>query len=133
MSSDKTPDELLLEQEIERLKHEIDRHVRIYEQALQETKAALMKIQEAFDAQPWATDEPVRIQLDRLTSELDRWRRGGVTEKHPDTVLLDFLEKNGFEVRRYLGEWYVVCGDTACEESIRAAIRYAIGKEAANA
>ena len=39
--SSRSANEILLEQECDRLKAEIDRHVRIYEQALKETKAKL--------------------------------------------------------------------------------------------
>lgn len=77
--SSRSENEILLEKECDRLKAEIDRHVRIYELALKEqaeeletARAAMLAIQEAFDAQPWATDEPVRVQLDRMTTDLTR-------------------------------------------------------------
>lgn len=97
--SSRSEQEILLEQECDRLQSELDRHVRIYELALQNqanelatAKAAMLALQDAFDAQPWATDEPVRVQLDRVTAELERWRRGGVTEamlrQHDGTILV---------------------------------------------
>lgn len=61
--SSRSANEILLEQECDRLKAEIDRHVRIYELALKEQ-----------------------------AKELERWRRGGVTEemlrKHDGAILV---------------------------------------------
>jgi hypothetical protein len=36
--------------------------------------AELAAYQAAFDSQPWATDEPAKVQLDRLTSKLSELR-----------------------------------------------------------
>lgn len=53
--SSRSANEILLEQECDRLKAEIDRHVRIYELALQETKAELDA------ARKWIEADSVRI------------------------------------------------------------------------
>lgn len=61
--SSRSEQEILLEQECDRLQSELDRHVRIYELALQEQR-----------------------------EELERWRRGGVTEamlrQHDGAILV---------------------------------------------
>lgn len=45
-----------------------------YDTTRSRVEAELATYTEAVDAQPWATDEPIRVQLDRVTSTMDALR-----------------------------------------------------------
>ena len=79
-------------------------------------RADLKAYQDAVDAQPWATDDPIRVLLDRVTNELAELRR--------DKERLDWIEKvNVLVIVDDPRKTEIVTGDgSTFSNTIRAAI-----------
>lgn len=100
--------------------------------SLEEAEAELKAYRDAVGAQPWASDLPIRVLLDQITSELLTTRNLLMADTEAQAELtterarLDWLEGNAGDMHRYNSFKYIWFS----HQNLRAAIDAAMKEEA---